>query len=79
MTKVWAAKCKSCGNLSGVRYLRTDATRRITDIPNPSQKHSVMCLHCGHSNELLETELSEVDAEILQLRDEPPGRPGGKR
>ena len=65
MTLVFAANCKACGKLSVVRYSESDPVGRRIDIPNPSLKHSCPCPHCGHMNEFVDSELREVNAEII--------------
>jgi hypothetical protein len=70
MTKVWAAKCKSCGELGGVRTSQTYQDKM--EIPSPSRTTKCRCLHCGAENEFSDAELSEVEAKILRRSDGPP-------
>ena len=68
MTRVWAAACKSCGKTAGVRYSKTYGYK--IEVPNPSQTTKVICTHCQAVNEFSDAELTEVDATVLEKREE---------
>jgi hypothetical protein len=67
MPRVWAAKCKSCGEMSGVR--RSDTRREVIELPVASRVTKVVCPHCKATNEFSDGELTEVNAEVLQKSD----------
>lgn len=58
----WLGTCKKCGKTSAVRQARTVGNQM--EIPNPSRKTKVICVHCGHLNEFSDGELFQEDAEI---------------
>jgi hypothetical protein len=62
MTVHWLGKCKKCGKTSAIREARTSGNQM--EIPNPSRKTAVICIHCGHSNDFSDGELFQEDAEI---------------
>jgi hypothetical protein len=63
MAKVWAAKCPSCGKLSGVRPSASGGNQ--IDLQNPSEKFDLGCPHCSARNSFTGGDLTEVDASIL--------------
>jgi hypothetical protein len=67
MARVWAAKCKSCGEMSGVRH--SDTRRDIVELPAASRMTKVVCPHCKAANEFSDGELTEVNADIAQKPD----------
>jgi hypothetical protein len=55
---MWAAKCKSCGKLSGVRPSKS--VGKQLDLANPSEKIKAKCPHRGYVNDFLGSDLVEV-------------------
>jgi hypothetical protein len=64
MTKYWAAKCKSCANLGGIRQSKT--TGRLIDVVSPSEKFTGTCVHCGVKNEFTGADFVECEASVLE-------------
>jgi len=63
MALIWAAECKKCGKLSGVR--ESKSTPGQIDMPTPSEKIQRKCPHCGAKNVFLGSDLKEVAASVV--------------
>lgn len=71
MPLMWAAKCRGCGRISGVRP--SNSTPSQIDMVAPSEKFNRECPHCKFKNVFLGSDLKEVDAAVLS--DPPPSKP----
>jgi hypothetical protein len=63
MTLVWATKCGRCKKDFAVRPSKSAGAQ--LDMRTPSEKIKSQCYHCGHWNDLLGSDLEEVDSSTL--------------
>jgi len=62
--KMWAAKCQSCGKLSGIRQSKT--FEQSIELIAPSETFSGVCIHCGFKNKFTGVDFVECDATVLE-------------
>ena len=59
MALYWAAECKKCKKLSGIRPSKSQGPQ--IDLRNPSEQLKATCPRCGFVNDFVGSDFQEVE------------------